>query len=194
MSTAADAAIKICSRASTLIGGSPISSFSDGTVESDVANAMYEDIVRAALTNSRWRFATDQAVLNRLASAPVGRFSAAYQIPATSLMVNAVTISDINIEYDIYTDKIYCEASADEDVIADYIYRALEGDWPPYFITAVEYEMAALMAVSVARDGSLAKLFQDKAAFEMIRARRLDSQQQTTRKLDTTRFLSQRRS
>ena len=192
--SAADTAIKICSRASVLIGGNLIASFTDGTVEADVANSMYEDTARTALTNSRWRFATTQAVLNRLAEEPVGRFSAAYQLPADCLMLGAVTIADATIEYDTYGDKVYCDASANDELVADYIYRAPEGDWPPYFISAVEYEMAALMAISVARDASLANMFQQKAAHEMFRARRLESQQQTTKKLDTTRFIQQRRS
>lgn len=190
----ADTAIKICSRASVLIGGNPIASFTDGTVEADVANSMYEDIARTALTNSRWRFSTTQAVLNRLAEEPVGRFSAAYQMPADCLMISGITVADANIEYDTYSDKVYCDASADNEVVADYIYRAPEGDWPPYFITAVEYEMAALMAISVARDAALANMFQQKAVSEMIKARRLESQQQTTKKLNTTRFIQQRRS
>lgn len=192
--SAADTAIKICSRASVLIGGTLISSFSDGTVEADVANAMYEDIARTALTNTRWRFATNQAILNRLSSAPVGRFDAAYQLPADCLMLSAVTVNDYAISYDTYSDKVYCDATENDDVVADYIFRALEGDWPPYFITAVEYQVASMMAVAVARDASLSQMFEQKAQLEMYKARRLDSQQQTTRKLNTSGFIAQRRS
>ena len=54
----ANTAIKVCSRASILMGGSPIQSFDEGTVEADVVDAVYEDVARASLTNSRWRFAT----------------------------------------------------------------------------------------------------------------------------------------
>ena len=60
-----------------LIGGDPIASFTDGTTESDLADAVYEDIVRAALTSSRWNFATKQFELNRLVATPVGRWDAA---------------------------------------------------------------------------------------------------------------------
>ncbi len=176
------------------MGGTLIASFSDGTVEADVANAMYEDIARTALTNTRWRFASNQAVMPRLADEPVSRYSAAYQIPSDCLMVSAVTINDNPIQYDRYGDKVYCDASNNDEVVIDYIFRALEGDWPPYFITVVEYQMAALMAVSVARDGSLAAMFEEKAAREIVRARRLESQQQTTRKLNTSGFIAQRRS
>ena len=159
-----------------------------------MCNAMYEDIARAALTNSRWRFATNQMVLNRLASAPTGRFDAAYQLPDGMLMLNAVTVNDFPIIYDLYGDKVYTNAATTDVLIADYIYRADEGDWPPYFLIAVEYMMAGVLATSVARDNQLSQLMEQKASFQMAQARRLHSQQQTTRKLNTSRFIAQRRS
>jgi len=48
--------------------------------------------------------------------------------------------------------------------------------------------------VAVARDQGLANLMEQKANILMMQARRLDSQQQTTRKLHTSRFIAQRRS
>lgn len=190
----ANTAIKVCSRASVLMGGSLISSFSDGTIESDVCDAMYEDVARSCLTNTRWRFATNQETLSQLALAPTGRFDSAYQLPSGMLMLNALTVDDLPIEYDIYGDKAYCNAVAQDEVIADYIFRADESNWLPYFVIAVEFSMAAILAVSVARDAQLASLFEQKASIYMMQARRLDSQQQTTRKLNTSRFINQRRS
>lgn len=189
----ANTPIKVCSRASVLMGGSPISSFSDGTVESDVCDAMYEDVARSCLTNTRWRFATNQATLSRLSAAPTGRFDSAYQLPSGMLMLNAITVNDFPIEYDLYGDKAYCDAVAQDVVIADYIFRADEANWLPYFTIAVEFSMASVLAVSVARDAQLAALFDQKASIYLMQARRLDSQQQTTRKLNTSRFIYQRR-
>ena len=54
--------------------------------------------------------------------------------------------------------------------------------------------MAAVLAVSVARDAQLAKLMEEKATIQMMQARRLHSQSQTTKKLNTSRFIAQRRS
>lgn len=190
----ANTPIKVCSRALILIGEEGISSFNDGTAQSDVADAMYEDVARASLTNTRWRFATAQAQLNRLASAPDGRYSAAYQLPANMLMLSAVTVQDHPIKYDTYGSKVFCDASDTDVLIADYIYRADEADWPAYFTIAVEYAMAAVFAVSIARDAQMSQMMEQKAQFHMIQARRLDSQQQTSRKLNTSRFIAQRRS
>lgn len=174
------------------MGGSPIASFTEGTAESDVVDAIYEDMARESLTSTRWRFATNQQVLNRLQAAPTARFSSAYQMPSDLLTLSAVTVQDHPIEFDTYGRQIFCDTSANEEVVADYIFRASESYWPPFFVLAVELQIAAMLAVSVARDASLAQMLEQKADRQMTKARRLDSQQQTTRKLNTSRFIAQR--
>ena len=62
------------------------------------------------------------------------------------------------------------------------------------FTIAVEYALAMVFATSIARDASLAALMEKQATNAMAKARSLDSQQQTTRKLVTSRFITNRRS
>jgi hypothetical protein len=194
MATPANSSIDVCSRALILIGAEPITSFEDSTNEALVASNMYEDIARAALTNSRWRFATEQAILGLLSDAPTGRYDAAYQLPSNLIMLHAVTVNDSPIEYQTYGDKVFCDASSTETLIADYTFRAIEVDWPSYFTIAVEYTLASMFAVSIARDVQMAGMMEDKAAVSMAKARASDAQQQTSRKFNTNRFISQRRS
>ena len=73
-STVANSAIDIAARALTLVGANPITSFDDVSTEALIANNMYEDMARAALVNTRWRFATNQAQLNLLSDVPAGKF------------------------------------------------------------------------------------------------------------------------
>mgnify|MGYP003109316652 FL=1 len=193
-STHANSPIDICSRALILIGADPITSFDEGTTEALVSVNMYEDIARASLVNTRWRFSTNQAVLNLLSDAPTGRYDRAYQLPNDYLMVHAVTVEELPIEYNIYGSKVFADTSASDVVIADYTYRAEEQDWPSYFSVAVEYALAVVFATSIARDSQLASLMQSAATQTMAKARSLDSQQQTSRKLTTTRFITNRRS
>jgi hypothetical protein len=193
-STAANSGIDICSRALILIGAEPITSFEDDTTEGLVSSNMYEDIARSNLTSTRWRFSTNQAVLNRLSDAPTGRFDAAYQLPSGYLFVHAVTVNDFQIEYDIYGDKIYCDAGPQDELIIDYTYRAEEQDWPSYFSVCVEYAMATVFATAIARDQGLANLMNQQYNVALAKARSIDSQQQSTRKLVTSRFITNRRS
>ena len=193
-STASNSAIDICARALILLGAEPITSFDDGTTESLVAVNMYEDIARTNLCSSRWRFATEQKQLSELTNVPSGRYDIAHQLPSDLLMLHALTVNDIIFEYQVYGDKVFSDISSGQVVIADYTYRALEIDWPSYFTIAVEYAMASVFAGSIARDPNLIQLMESKYEVAMRKARSLDSQQQTSRKLATSRFTAERRS
>lgn len=194
MSTVANSDIDIASRGLILIGAEPITSFSSDSTEALVASNLYEDTVRTALCSTRWRFATNQAELNRLSNAPSGRFDAAYQLPADNLMVHAATVSDLLIEYTLYGNKLFCNQSAGDKVIVDYTFRAREENFPSYFTLALEFVLASSFAMAIARDEQLAGLLERKSSQLMQQAKTLDSQQQTTRKLTTSRFIVERRS
>ena len=194
MSTVANSDIDIASRGLILIGAEPITSFSSDSTEALVASNLYEDTVRTALCSTRWRFATNQAELNRLSNAPSGRFDAAYQLPADNLMVHAATVSDLLIEYTLYGNKLFCNQSAGDKVIVDYTFRAREENFPSYFTLALEFILASSFAMAIARDEQLAGLLERKSSQLMQQAKTLDSQQQTTRKLTTSRFIVERRS
>ena len=191
-STVASSGIDICSRALILIGANPITSFQDATTETNVAVNVYEDVARAALVNSRFRFATNQEKLPLLSSVPTGRFDVAHQLPTDLLMLHAVTVNDNPIEYSVYGDKVFSDSATTDELIADYTFRANEKTWPSYFTLAVEYSLAIIFATSIARDSSLATLMQTQAERMMAKARNLDSQQQTTRKLTSSRFITSR--
>lgn len=193
-SSTASTPLDICSRALILIGAEPISSFDDGTTEATVAVNMYEDVVQSALVNSRWRFATNQKVINRLTDAPTGRYDYAYQLPSDMIMLHGATVNGNLIEYQVYGDKLYADTTETDVVIVDYSFRASEVNFPSYFTLAVEFSLAIIFATSIARDASLAGLMTERAESAMAKARSLDSQQQTTRKLETSRFLTARRS
>ena len=193
-SSTASTPLDICSRALILIGAEPISSFDDGTTEATVAVNMYEDVVQSALVNSRWRFATNQKVINRLTDAPTGRYDYAYQLPSDMIMLHGATVNGNLIEYQVYGDKLYADTTETDIVIVDYSFRASEVNFPSYFTLAVEFSLAIIFATSIARDASLAGLMTERAESAMAKARSLDSQQQTTRKLETSRFLTARRS
>jgi hypothetical protein len=193
-STAANSSIDIASRALVLIGSEPITSFDTASTEALVAANMYEDTVRATLSSARWRFATEQAVLNQLTDIPTGRYDIAHQLPSNLLILHGITTNDRLIEYTVYGDKVFSDSTTQDVLIADYTYRATEDTWPSYFSLAVEYALASIFATSIARDDGLMQVMEAKGQLLMAKARNLDSQQQTTRKLSTSRFITNRRS
>ena len=193
-STRANSAIDIASRALVLIGAEPITSFDDSSTEGLVATNMYEDTVRAMLSTARWRFATEQAVLNQLSDVPTGRFDIAHQLPSNLLVLHGITINDNLIEFTVYGDKVFSDTTSSDTLVADFTFRADEVDFPSYFSLALQYSLASIFATSIARDDRLMQLMETKANQLMAKARNIDAQQQTTRKLVTSRFISNRRS
>jgi len=194
MPTVANSDIDIASRALVLIGAEPITSFTAQSTEAIVANAIYEDMIRTTLCSSRWRFATNQAELNLLTAVPTGRYDRAHQLPADLLMLHAVTVNDLVIEYNVYGDKVFSDSASSDSLIADYTFRALEQDFPSYFTVALQFSLAAAFALGIARDEQLSSVLEGKGAQLLQQAKTLDSQQQTTRKLLTSRFITERRS
>ena len=180
--------IDICARALVMIGASPITSFDDGTTEATVAANLYEDTVRDLLSRHRWRFSTGQVQLSRLVAAPDARWDAAYQLPSDLLMLHAVTVTDDPIAYDRYQDMIYCNATTEDVVYADYTFRATEDLFPPYFTTALQLQLASIFAYSVAAQENLSDMFEKRALRQMTTGRTIDSQSQTTRRLNVQRY------
>ena len=194
MPTVANSDIDIASRALVLIGAEPITSFTAQSTEATVANAIYEDMLRTTLCSSRWRFATNQAELNLLTATPTGRYDRAHQLPSDLLMLHAVTVNDAVIEYNVYGDKVFSDSASSDSLIADYTFRALEQDFPSYFTVALQFSLAAAFALGIARDEQLSSVLEAKGGQLLQQAKTLDSQQQTTRKLLTSRFITERRS
>lgn len=192
MPKVANSALDVASNALFLMGADSISSFTDSTSEAKVANALYEDIVQSSFASHRWRFATKQATLTRLDAKPTGRYDAQYHIPSSCVTVIAATVNDVPIKYDIYQNKLLCDEDSSSTLVLDFVERASESEWPSYFTTAVEFSLAGTFAITLARDASLAQLMDQKANLLFTKARQIDSQQQTTRKLNTSRFITQR--
>jgi len=189
--------IDICARALIMIGAQPISSFSDGSTEALVASNIYDDVVEASLTRHRWRFATTQQQLSLLTSTPTGRYDYAYQVPTSPavLQIITLTVNDYVIPYSRYQNYIYLNGyGSNNEVIMDYIYKVDEQYFPPHFRLALEYELAALFAGSVARDNGLIEQFKTLSERQFLIARNIDSTETTSKVLDTNRFINARRS
>jgi len=189
--------IDICSTALVMIGANTITSFSDDSTEATVCNTVYEDILKSALTRHRWRFATEQQQLSLLTAAPTGRYAYAYQLPTSPelLQLITLTVNDFVIPYERYGDKVYLDNyGSTSTVICDYIFRQDEGEFPPHFILALQYQLASLFAGSIARDSGMIKQFADMAERQYLVAKNIDSSERTTKTLDVTRFQTLRNS
>lgn len=194
MPTSASSNLDITNRALILVGANTITAFTDDSEEATVSNALYEDMISTLLVSARWRFATKQVALNESASTPVGRYTRSYTLPADYLMLHAITVNDLVIEYNVYGSEVFADTATSDSLIADYTFRASESNFPSYFIMLAEYTFASMLATALARDEQMSALFDEQSQRLMQKAKTLDAQQQTTRKLVTSRFITDRRS
>lgn len=178
----------ICNQALVLVGANTITSFSQNTTESIVANQLYETTVEDLLTKCRWRFASKQVQLSKNTTNPDARYESSYALPSDALILHTVTVSDNVINYDRYGQNIFTNTTTSDTVIADYTFQPSESIFPPYFAKVLVFELASLFAGAIARNDQLANLYAQRSIAQLQQAKSIDSQAQTTRRANVDRF------
>lgn len=182
--------VEVAQKAMVLVGLTPLTAFTDDNDETRVMNTIYEDVVQDCLSQNNWNFATGQATLVRLTDAPLDRWDAAYILPTDPVVmqVQTVTINDVPQNYDIYERKVYINASENDVVTLNYIFRVGTQNWNPTFTLWVIYRLASVMALSVIRKADVAEAYVKLAEEQFKRAKARDSQQVTTQSIRLNRF------
>ncbi len=175
--------IELCSAALVKLGAESISSFTDGTTESDVAGALY-DIVRDGLLASHpWSFATAHAELVPAPTSPISDFEFAFDLPTD--FIKALSAGDDcrsrGARYQIIGREVHTNY---EDVTLAYIKRADEADFPTYFVTALVNRLAAEFCLPLTENSSRSDLLFRLAETELKLAKLIDSQQDTPPKVE----------
>lgn len=174
--------LDIISAALVLIGDKPLNDLTEPRIAATAANNLYDSTYEAMLCQHRWRFASGKATLNRLVAAPLNQWTYAFQIPADFLMGIGVRP---NTPFEIFEDQIYSNQTA---LDLDYIYRPAESQLPPYFVKAMEYEMATQLAIAVTDRQSYYQLYRSEASEHWKRARFADSAQRPNRAIESNPF------
>ena len=191
----------IVNAALVLIGDEKITSLSsvDPGEAEDLANALYEIRLEEALSLARWRFATRQVLLVANVTAPLGRWTSAYDLPdgvvvaadPEPMTINAVTVDDVPIPFDRYENQLFTNSDTVNDVlILDYSFRALEADWTGRFKGAFVDLLASDYAMS--KDLELAQGLARSAFGKFKTAASMDAQERTAKKLPVQKFINAR--
>jgi hypothetical protein len=135
-----------------MLGASPISSFTEGTDESNICDSLYEDIKIRALTMYDWSFSFKKTQLARLVTTPANEYKYEYQLPSDIIgRPNAVYDTDQvgsvpRREYRLIGNKLLTDY---DTVYIDYQYNVPESSLPHYFIQLLKYEMAWHLALPI---------------------------------------------
>lgn len=172
--------IALCSRALIGIGVDPITSFNDGTAESDVAALLYSSTRDALVAAYPWSFATGQITLAPISATPVADFDYAFQLPEDFLRALSVGTPALRtgsgVDYRIKERRIHCD---EPSIVLSYIFRPDESACPPSFDDALIARLAAEFCLPLTENTSRAELAAQTAQSKFGTARLIDAQQQT---------------
>lgn len=149
---AGDSAVSICSDALILLGAKPISSFNDGTDESNTADRLYPNVRDMALSMYPWSFAYKKLKLARLLTTPTNEWEYEYQMPGDRLGNPRAAFSSESVgarpfkNWEILGDKLLTN---EKKVVIDYPYQTPEFAMPQYFVQLLKYMMAWHLAYPI---------------------------------------------
>lgn len=176
--------ITLCSRALIRIGAAPITSFSDGTAESEIAGALYESIRDTLLSAYGWSFAVAQENLSQLITPPAADYSHAFGLPSDLLRALSAGTGarGRGVTFRISGTALHTNMSA---VVLTYIARVDESAFPPYFAQALVSRLAAEFCIPVTENTSRAEAMFQLAAKEFETARQIDAQQDSPQAIES---------
>lgn len=183
--------IGLCARALVQVGARPITSFSDGTTESEIAGLLYAPLRDAVLSSYAWSFATGQVTLTRLSTLPVADYAYAYQLPADFLrgLSAGINTRGRGLHYRITNGQLHCNA---ESVMLTYLYRPDEETFPPYFDRLLVARLAAEFCLPLTENTSRAQMLTQLADQEFARTRQIDAQQDSPNRLENFTLIDAR--
>lgn len=175
--------ITLCSRALVRIGAVPITSFSDGTAESEIAATLYESVKDALLSAYGWSFATTQVALTQLATDPIADYAYAFGLPNDFLRALSAgsNAKSRGVNFRIANGGLHTNVSA---VTLNYIAGVDESAFPPYFAQALVARLAAEFCIPVTENTSRAEALFNLAEREYEQARQIDAQQDSPSRLE----------
>jgi hypothetical protein len=183
--------IDLCSRALLKIGASSISSFEDGTLEAEVAAALYPTVRDALLASHPWNFAMAYASLAPLAETPVAEFTTAFLLPSDCLRVISAGSGSRarGLSYRIIGNQLHTDAS---DIVLCYIGRPTESQFPAFFDQALIAHLAAEFCIPLTDSTSRWEALRRAAEHDLQRARLIDAQEETPAALSDFSLLEDR--
>ncbi len=184
--------VALCSRALIRIGAAPITSFEDGTAESEIAGALFAPVRDALLSAYAWSFASGQAVLNELETPPIADYSNAFQLPNDFLRALSAGTGTRGrgLNYRIARGALHTNSS---EVVLTYIFRPEEEEFPSYFDQVLITRLAAEFCIPVTENTSRAETLYKLADAEQQRARQIDAQQDSPGRLEDFSLINARK-
>lgn len=179
--------LDICNSAIVLAGGdeNSILSFQDSTREARICAQLYPATRDSLLSEYPWKFTLGQAQLNLLTETPLFDFEYAYQLPTDPKFMRMIKTEFNALNYRIYEDKLYANVKPLKIL---YQYNPGEGQYPGYFVRALELRLAELLALAMSQDETFSQVLERKAMIALQKAKATDSHDTPNRAIPFASF------
>ena len=141
-----DTSITVVNNSLRLIGANTITSFSDGSKTSGIAENLYGFVKKHTLSMYPWKFAMKKVQLAEASGSPVNEWEKHYTMPSDSVsgLPNAVFFSGqsnahTQLDFEIYEGKLLTNSATD---YIEYVYTITEDLMTTYFISLLVYQLA----------------------------------------------------
>lgn len=159
--------VSICNLALGHLGADRIDALTEASSEARACNRFYGQTLDALLSaGPPWRFARQEVVLAEVTGVTARRWAHVYALPVDLLRVREVRPADgalsdaAAVAYELFGDRLLTDLSP---VSLRYIRRVDDpSKFPPLFIEALSWHLAARLAMPLTRDPS-----QRQTAFQM---------------------------
>lgn len=172
--------VDIVNVALRMVGGTRITSLSEGIPNSNKAEDIYTE-VRDDLLEYPWNFATKRVKLAQDSTAPVFEYDNAYPLPSDWIMTVSVHGDDsgltvIDYKEETIDDDTRVILADHDDVWLRYIFRVTDPNMMSSgFRKALELALARELAIPVANSGTLHDRLSIRADRQLAKARSVDS-------------------
>lgn len=178
--------IAICNVGLVRVGGRLITTLEGDQAENTACRTLFPSVVRDRISAYRWRFATKMVPLQLLEAVPVSVYRTAHALPSGVETVWAIRRAgqEETVDFDRFEGQIYTNVGRSETLIAEVTFLPATANWPGYFRTLIELDMAAALAVPLTEDTAKASYYEGKALRQYAQARHLDASTRTAKKID----------
>lgn len=180
--------IEVIQAALHRVGEASISSLTDGSAASQIANANYEGIVGDLLERHAWSWATRTADLTLIGESDNAAWGYEYALPDDYINLRFITRAGIQIgegDWALQGDRVLVNAEGEYQ--ATYTYRAPVASWSYKFGEALVVRLQALFLGGLLDRWQDARLIEKDGEQKLMRAMAADRRQSpSTRPYRTT--------
>ena len=190
-----DSDIKIYNAALAFLGIPEVSSFLEESATANTGNKVYADVIEELISTYPWRFAMQKENLARVAETPPEPWEGFYQLPSKAKMVRNVFIDEYPAPFDVYGRLVSVRVQATSPSVVSAAFTVIPpvSQWPGYFRQAAILQLAARVAMPLTMDFDMAQQYDQRAQFQLMKAKTADAQGRTPGRINTKTFIQARR-